>query len=252
MGAFGVRTPTSGGALAEYMLGDGVGHPRNLSTYAYVFNSPANYVDPDGRQSQPRQARPSPQPVVVGDASRRLPMNPRRIPEEGVIVRGRRWDHPRYQEMGPVSGAPNGQRPALGLVDRSIRLWGVGEIVGRGRIAGLDQSANWMAWWIDPNNRGETVFHGPRVFEIDNSVEATQSAVNVVAAQIRDATRDWGASDERVFSHDERISGGSQLSDNRRHRDVGTSLGTYTVRVVARARRVRGRLRVTWLCSRSA
>lgn len=49
-------------ALAEYMLGDGVGDPRNLSTYAYVFNSPANYVDPDGRQTQPRAADAAPQP----------------------------------------------------------------------------------------------------------------------------------------------------------------------------------------------
>ncbi len=42
-------------ALPEYMLGDGMGDPRNLSTYAYVFNSPRNYVDPDGRQAAPPQ-----------------------------------------------------------------------------------------------------------------------------------------------------------------------------------------------------
>ncbi len=43
-------------ALGEYMVGGGVSDPRNLNTYTYVYNSPANYADPDGRQAVPRDA----------------------------------------------------------------------------------------------------------------------------------------------------------------------------------------------------
>jgi RHS repeat-associated protein len=60
-------------ALAEYMLGDGVGDPRNLSTYAYVFNSPGNYVDPDGRQAVPAQAQAAQRGEVRGDICSRIP-----------------------------------------------------------------------------------------------------------------------------------------------------------------------------------
>lgn len=40
-------------ALEEYMAGGGVFDPRNLGLYAYSFNSPVSYWDPDGRQSVP-------------------------------------------------------------------------------------------------------------------------------------------------------------------------------------------------------
>ncbi|MCS7051677.1 MAG: hypothetical protein NZL87_08695, partial [Thermomicrobium sp.] len=40
-------------ALAESFANGSVADPRNLHSYAFVFNSPANYVDRDGRQSVP-------------------------------------------------------------------------------------------------------------------------------------------------------------------------------------------------------
>ncbi len=46
-------------ALPEYVAGDGVGDPRNLVTYGYVFNSPGNYVDPTGRIPVPLYAETS-------------------------------------------------------------------------------------------------------------------------------------------------------------------------------------------------
>ncbi len=55
-------------ALPEYVAGDGVGDPRNLVTYGYVFNSPGNYVDPTGRQAVPTAGRiVQPAPPMLPD-----------------------------------------------------------------------------------------------------------------------------------------------------------------------------------------
>ncbi len=90
-------------ALEEYMAGGGVFDPRNLGLYAYAFNSPVSYWDPDGRTtvdaagdadaSSPADSGPAPGEfrVVFDDGVTRVTTN---MPDGEVLSDGGRTARP--------------------------------------------------------------------------------------------------------------------------------------------------------------